>query len=573
MDFTDARKFQNEIKSLNLKSLSKYFLLFLLSFYLFSCTDVSKSHIGEIDNVCYDDGTCDEGLKCVNGKDDKICIKLCDDISCTDKGACIVEDGKEVCKCDEGYEADGVNCLDSDECAKGDDDCSTDAICTNTQGSFTCKCKSGFEGNGVTCVNIYECFPNPCQNGGVCTDEVNGFSCTCKPGYEGNNCEINTDDCNPDPCVNGECTDEVNGYSCDCFEGYGGVNCDEEVDRCDPNPCQNGGVCTDGDTSYSCECVAGFEGDNCETNTNDCNPNPCIHGECTDGVNSYSCTCDDNYQGDNCDYCLSGFYMDTEGDCYAACDGVDEITRNNDNHNRDNSYLIPFSDGNWENTELNTKSSKDCTTTDDWYKLTVKSGEELNIAVTGSSLTLSLYKDGSEEDLGNGSLVLNKILYSAGTYYIKISTIDRPTRNYTMSITKETLCFSETNNSIDYKFCKISLSWADAVQKCREMDLYLLTIDNSAENSFILEKSTTHLSAQNSWIGLNDRGAEAGSDGSSVNWKWIRNGSHTPGYRNWGIGEPNDQSSEDCVEFYTSGDNSGTWNDQICSEERYFICK
>ena len=34
-------------------------------------------------------------------------------------------------------------------------------------------------------------------------DGVNSFRCLCIDGYEGDNCEININDCDPDPCENG----------------------------------------------------------------------------------------------------------------------------------------------------------------------------------------------------------------------------------------------------------------------------------------------------------------------------------------------------------------------------------
>ena len=39
------------------------------------------------------------------------------------------------------------------------------------------------------------------------------------------------DDCDPDPCVNGDCTDGVNTYTCDCDDGYTGTNCDQSNDN------------------------------------------------------------------------------------------------------------------------------------------------------------------------------------------------------------------------------------------------------------------------------------------------------------------------------------------------------
>ena len=44
-------------------------------------------------------------------------------------------------------------------------------------------------GGGQLCeINVNECEPNPCLNGGTCTDRVNGFTCQCAAGWTGTNC-------------------------------------------------------------------------------------------------------------------------------------------------------------------------------------------------------------------------------------------------------------------------------------------------------------------------------------------------------------------------------------------------
>ena len=35
----------------------------------------------------------------------------------------------------------------------------------------------------------------------------------------------------------------MNGFSCDCVDGYEGDRCDVNHDDCLPNPCENGGSC------------------------------------------------------------------------------------------------------------------------------------------------------------------------------------------------------------------------------------------------------------------------------------------------------------------------------------------
>ncbi|XP_019624877.1 PREDICTED: uncharacterized protein LOC109470382 isoform X2 [Branchiostoma belcheri] len=76
---------------------------------------------------------------------------------------------------------------------------------------------------------------NPCRNGGWCvgpesdpdcqdqsrSDGFDDYMCNCTAGFEGRYCEINPNDCVPDPCpTNYTCIDQVNGYVCHCEPGW-----------------------------------------------------------------------------------------------------------------------------------------------------------------------------------------------------------------------------------------------------------------------------------------------------------------------------------------------------------------
>ena len=43
------------------------------------------------------------------------------------------------------------------ECLTGDHMCSSHGYCSDTDGSYECQCLDGFEGDGFECVNIDEC--------------------------------------------------------------------------------------------------------------------------------------------------------------------------------------------------------------------------------------------------------------------------------------------------------------------------------------------------------------------------------------------------------------------------------
>ena len=72
-----------------------------------------------------------------------------------------------------------------------------------------------------------------------------------------------TDDCEPNPCKNGNCTDnisEVWNVTCACEAGWEGDFCQVNIDDCASDPCQNGATCHDYTLYYICECASGWEG-------------------------------------------------------------------------------------------------------------------------------------------------------------------------------------------------------------------------------------------------------------------------------------------------------------------------
>lgn len=140
--------------------------------------------------------------------------------------------------------------------------------------TYTCDCPPNFTGSYCT-EDVDECsaFPNICQNGATCANTEGGYSCICVNGYEGQNCEVNRDDCNPQPCLNGgTCHDRVGSYYCECPPGKTGLLCHFN-DECASNPCNAGAICDTSvvNGSYTCRCPAGFVGPNCDQDINECN--------------------------------------------------------------------------------------------------------------------------------------------------------------------------------------------------------------------------------------------------------------------------------------------------------------
>jgi phage gp45-like len=126
-------------------------------------------------------------------------------------------------------------------------------VATSTSTTFSGNCD----------IDVDECDSSPCMNGAACTDShdypatvpVHTYRCTCHEGFANGMCDYA----------------QISEYDAECtvatsasttFSG----NCDVDLDECDSSPCANGAACTDSaDTTdvavpvheYSCACVEG----------------------------------------------------------------------------------------------------------------------------------------------------------------------------------------------------------------------------------------------------------------------------------------------------------------------------
>ncbi|XP_050932344.1 von Willebrand factor D and EGF domain-containing protein [Lates calcarifer] len=158
-----------------------------------------------------------------------------------------------------------------------------------------------------------------CLNGAPCVTNVNlpvgsgEYLCVCLDGFTGERCEVDIDDCKPNPCRLGRCIDGPNSFSCICPPGMTGRTCREDIDECVSQPCFPGASCNNTLGSFICGvCPQGFSGDGktCTRNTDSAakvvttparvqqvslrpkpsGPSPCSRRPCHPGVQCFEST-------------------------------------------------------------------------------------------------------------------------------------------------------------------------------------------------------------------------------------------------------------------------------------------
>ncbi|XP_059959649.1 signal peptide, CUB and EGF-like domain-containing protein 2 isoform X4 [Mesoplodon densirostris] len=222
---------------------------------------------------------------------------------------------------------------DVDECAQGLDDCHTNALCQNTPTSYKCSCRPGYQGEGRQCEDIDECENE--LNGGCVHDCLNipgNYRCTCFDGFmlahDGHNC-LDVDECleNNGGCQH-TCVNVMGSYECRCKEGFflsdnqhtcihrseEGLSCMNKNHGCSH-------ICKEAPRgSVACECRPGFE---LAKNQRDCTLT-CNHGN---GGCHHSC--EDTAAGPECS-CHPQYKMHTDGrSCLEREDASLEVMENN----------------------------------------------------------------------------------------------------------------------------------------------------------------------------------------------------------------------------------------------------
>ncbi len=569
-----------------------YFLIFF-NIFILSCTDIQTNHIGENGNSCYEDGSCDLGLTCI---EEKVCVSICIGVNCSNHGSCIVENDSAVCNCDNGYSTtEGKQvCLF---------DCSNILNSHANQSNDECLCNAGYHKDNNNCISDNRCLDNSCNEHGLCKEDNGAISCNCDENYEGLRCSECASNFHKD---NEECISNIKQVDCKIITPPENskidivkvdINWDDETNSWnEPSNCE--WSCNDNyHTEDDLNCISNKKEIECTHNDIE-NATEVIEDVEINWENGWSVaenclwSCDEGYQDDDnnnsCEYTCNN--NDNSLDCQYFCEthsGVplciceDYITAERLNNNFDDAYSLPFVDG-VEGKEFkreNLTLAKDsCRYTSDYYKFEADSKGIIKIRLdniyigstyTHISWSIKLYNSNFNKIKEDSISLFDSRTYlsitynvlESETYYLKVLISgDSPSRQkYDLLVKVQDPCDLKQFNNNNYLFCsRIALKWSDAKEYCISKNKNLVTIENELENSWISSEIE-----DDSWIGLNDIDEES-------SWIWSKNSEPLGEYQNWKSGEPNNNDNEDCVEIYS---NSKKWNDKNCSSQKNFICE
>uniref|UniRef100_A0A8C0G0P6 Crumbs cell polarity complex component 2 n=1 Tax=Chelonoidis abingdonii TaxID=106734 RepID=A0A8C0G0P6_CHEAB len=191
---------------------------------------------------------------------------VCASSPCLNAGTCEDLFNSFQCACSVGWEGplceSNIDDCKSSPCVHGD--------CVDSVADFQCDCFRGYIGKKCN-INVDDCMRHQCLNGGTCVDGVYSYSCKCPAHFNVCGCgfarlPFPPQQCGKNfTCLNGgKCTSGTWGANCTCKPGFTGRKCQININECEPNPCQNGGTCQDSVNKYQCVCSASYTGERCD---------------------------------------------------------------------------------------------------------------------------------------------------------------------------------------------------------------------------------------------------------------------------------------------------------------------
>ncbi|XP_078729348.1 uncharacterized protein LOC144945035 [Lampetra fluviatilis] len=130
--------------------------------------------------------TCEPGYAFNAVSNDCEDVDECDDHHACENGLCDNAEGSFTCDCFPGYsKVNDTACEDVDECQE--DHLCNQWECINRSGFYECSCPAGYKqhANGLNCIDVDECSDG--SRGGcahACVNLEGSYTCECKSGYE-----------------------------------------------------------------------------------------------------------------------------------------------------------------------------------------------------------------------------------------------------------------------------------------------------------------------------------------------------------------------------------------------------
>ncbi|MBQ8038139.1 MAG: hypothetical protein IJ268_14210, partial [Proteobacteria bacterium] len=199
----------------------------------------------------------DDTVECVSKDTPDLPATACDDVTCDDKGSCIVTSSDTAyCLCDAGYtQSEPTHCVENPNSICSSIDCTSNGACIEDGGKAYCLCAYGYEQDikdgKLTCVakdvppvTVDACADETCNGHGTClTTNGNIAFCLCNTGYHleadsKTKCVEDEVVVPNNPCADQNCDghgkclplSEEEGY-CLCDDGYandGALKCVEK---------------------------------------------------------------------------------------------------------------------------------------------------------------------------------------------------------------------------------------------------------------------------------------------------------------------------------------------------------